>query len=321
MEAVGECIGGWYEGEVAPEVVVTGICQGGGSLQEKTCWLESGPSVETVCNLDAAARIAGSYSDCELHIWIVDQEYANIIADREKFTSRPDVELEVGAMLDAWCRSRYPTAKVRRTSEAESRSRLYGAMANGALAQLYPQGVPRPYGNQGRIFWQEVQYLISVAAFADPVVSEGRRTVAVADHEQLRALAAAKHVARDALAAFALWPCPRLGWRPPRMRAREDSTRYAERFLFAIKNERRRMYRAPGPHEILYVNLTKDQVVERCKAIDVSSTTVAEVCTFLTGKTPSAVEVAEAGSAVHSALAYARSKSTTQSRGAPGKGI
>ena len=167
-------------------------------------------------------------------------------------------ELEVGAMLETWCRSRYPKAEVMRTSAPGPRARLYGMIASGALARLYPQGVPYPYGNHGRVFWQEIQYLISVAAFAESASNDGQRTLAIADHEQLRALAAARQVAPENLALFALWPCPRLGWVPPRIKTDETSTRYAERLLSAVKNEKRRMYRAPGPHEILYTFVAGD---------------------------------------------------------------
>ena len=280
-------IGGWFpteSPESPPQVVVAGICQGRGSIEEKQLWLDSGPTVEVVCQLDAAARLAESYPGCEFQISIVDQEYANIVSDSTKFTSRPEIELRLGAELQRWCCARYPTATVKRTGEAEGRARLYSIAAGGALAKLYPEGVPQPYGNKGRVFWQEVQYLVSVAAFVDPVLTDGRRTLAIADHEQLRALAAAKQMAGDGMSALAVWPCPRLGWKAPRRKRDESSNRYAERLLFALKNDNRRMYRGSALTEQLFQGFSEEQVAERMNAIDVCPSTVDEIHTFVTGE-------------------------------------
>jgi hypothetical protein len=306
LENCGAAIGSWI-GSGSPELVVVGICQGSGQAPEKQYWLASGPSIEAVCNIDAAYAMASGIPGCGLQIWIVDQEYANIVADSEKFSSCAKLEIAVGESLATWCQNRYPRADVCRTSNPDIRARLYSFLTRGELASLYPRGVTAPYGNHGQIFWQELQYMVTVALFAITAITESRHVMAVADHEQLRALAAAKLLAGDKFSACALWPCPRLGWIPPQRKPDESSTRYAGRFLNAIKKNKRRMYRGSGPMETLFYENSRSDVMERMKQISPCLSTVNELLRFL--GYPGSCESddpAEAGNSLTEALEFAR---------------
>lgn len=274
-------IGGWLDHSSPPSVVVTGICQGSGKTEEKKQWLERGPSLETAANIHAAHRLAASFPECKLEIWIVDQEYANIMVDKERYSSTPSDELKVGKLLERWCQERFPKAEIFRTSDPSMRGPLYATLSNGGAAGLYPTGVPEPYGNKGTLFWQEMQYLASVAVFMHTQQTKNCHVLAIADHEQLRALAAAKRLGGVDLSTIALWPSPRLGWIPPKPRADESATRYAERYLYSIKSMKRRMYRADSIMEILYCGLKLDEVHERFAENRVCRSTACELLRFM----------------------------------------
>lgn len=257
VEGLGPIIGSSPGGPDKADVIVVGICQGRARPTDKRCWLDMGPTVEAVCIIDFAYRLSRKAA-CPLEIWIPDQEYAYSVVD-SRLQSDPTTELKVGASLETWCWSRYPDALVRRTSDLAVRADLYSLIADPRLARLYPTGVPSPYNSTGRVFWQELQFLATIAVFLRAVLREGKRVWAVADHEQLRPMAGAWCLVRERVKIISLWPCPRIRWQPPSLR-NSDSTRYAERFLTRLKEGNRRMFRGAGPEDMLFATMNHDEI-------------------------------------------------------------
>lgn len=272
-------VGWWTDGDEPIDLVVTGICQGRGTAEDKQNWLAYGPSVETVCNLDAAYAIATRVVQCPLEIWIVDQEYANLV-ESAKFSSNSQAELDLGFKLEEWCQDRYGGSKIYRTSNAAVRSTLYATLTNSSFARLYPDGVPNPYNNSGNIFWQEIQYLASVAVFCHSSITKSMRVLAIADHEQLRVMAAARILSGGAVTSLALWPCPRLGWVQMSRRLHESSTRFAERFMRKQKECDRRMYRGSSSLESMYLDMPVAEIDRRIEAFNIDTATIDELLRF-----------------------------------------
>jgi hypothetical protein len=242
-----------------------------------------GPTVEAVCILDFAFRVAQRWK-CPLEIWILDQEYAFSVVD-PRLDSDPETELLVGASLALWCQSRYPSASVRQTSNMGVRADLYSIVTNVDVAKLYGTGVPKPYNSSGRVFWQELQFFATLAVFLRPAIRERKRVWAVADHEQLRPMAAAWGLADNQMRIITLWPCPRLRWEPP-SRRNYGLMGYTEKFLAQTKAGSRRMFHGVSPEDMLFFNMTTSQI-DRCLSSTVGgpiyADTLIEILRYLGG--------------------------------------
>lgn len=214
------------------EWVVTGVCLGT-TTDDKRRWIRGGPTVEVVCGLDLAARIA-DFVGARLLVWIVDAEYANTTA-----TGDAELDAAMGAAVEAFVYSRYPAAQVRRTLDPVVRGELYARVATPDFAFAYPRGVAAPNGVQRATLWQEAQYLACVGSM---LVADGRSLVVV-DCDQLRALAAAH--ALTGVAGLVYMPMPQLGWNGP---PASDHVQWSAAALDAP----RRMQRGPA-HNRLHV--------------------------------------------------------------------
>jgi hypothetical protein len=199
-------VGGGVDGAI--DWVITGICLG--PLEEdKRRWLRGGPTVEAVCGLDYAARLA-RLAGARLLVWIVDAEYANTAAaSASPGEASEGLDEALGAAVEAFVYARYPDANVRRTVDVATRAELYGRLSARDVAAAYPRGVAAPNGARQPTLWQELQFLVCVATMILP----GPRSLVVVDSDQLRALAAAH--ARTGVSGLVYLPVPQLGWRAP----------------------------------------------------------------------------------------------------------
>lgn len=187
------------------DTVVTGICLGS-STEDKQRWVRGGPTVETVCGVDHAARIAAA-TGAALTIWVVDQEYLNVAQDRMPSDDGEPLDLIVGAAVEQYLFARYPAAQVLRTSNPHVRAELYARLSREDLARRYPRGVRAPNGVSGPTLWFELQFLSCVAT----MLLQPGRTLVVVDTDQLRAAHAANHLDPRVNALLYL-PVPQLGW-------------------------------------------------------------------------------------------------------------
>lgn len=246
--------GAWvgFSGSVdKPDHVVTGVCQGS-NREEKQLWISRGPSAETVVGLDHAYRLAKHF-DIPCHLWVVDHEYANVAA--ESGTAAQRLELEVGDALVPRLRRRYPNALIHRTSEQPTRANLYAAVTTNDVAELYPNGVGKPYGIASPSVWDQLDYLSCTGAFL-VAGAPAERVWAVVDHDQYRAVAAAQ-VLRPSVSAAVYWPAPHLHWRRPDSR---DPNVYLPRL------QTRRMHRARCVGAKLFLEDSADDVRARARA-------------------------------------------------------
>lgn len=258
------------------DVVVAGICQGK-TVLEKENWLQYGPTLEAVIGLDLAADLACRLG-AALHIWVVDQEYANVAAQK----GNPGLELALGKRCRDFVRTRYPQASHFETSDDAVRGCLYAAASDLRVATLYPDKVRHPYNIPRPTLWDQFDYLSCVASMLLPAF-EGRTVCAVVDHDQLRPASAARLIAGEAITPLLFWPVPQLSW------CRSGHRGDHERLLHEIKKFPRRMHRAKDHWLKLHIEDSAESLKDRFSTVEreLSKEAIDEVCAYLDVVPPS----------------------------------
>ena len=255
-------------GPQRPDVVVAGVCQGK-TKEEKKQWLKWGPTIETISGLDAAASVA-QHCGCELHLWIVSQEYANL-ADQN--ADDLDIELDIGGKCEELLAVRYPGASIFNTQNREHRGRVYAAASETIFSRIYPGGIRKPYGIDSPSFWDHLDFSSCLGSMVIPAL-EKRHVWAVVDHDQLRPVYGAVTAFPDEIAGIFYWPAPNLAWTTPRKKTG------AEYFAW-LRQCPRRMHRHSDHTKKLHLLEPNDSITDKARNSSFSARTFSEILSYL----------------------------------------
>jgi len=240
----------------SPDIVMTGICQGR-NIQEKRCWRDRGPSVEAAHGVRLAESVSKALG-ADLHVWVVDGEYALTAATSPGLDAR--LEAEVGDAICHWLSTRFPSARVLRTSDVETRRLIYGELATSRLAVAFPDRVRLPYGEHNASFWSQLTFLATIALIM--LETADKRVLGIFDCHQWRAVQMAQHLRPATFSASYYWPVPQLNW------SWGDLDREPRKMAERMQRLPRRMFSASAIASKLFVNDTEESIEARISNVE-----------------------------------------------------